>query len=177
MSENKKKVVVYSSKTGYTKIYADWIAQGLKCEALDASKVKVTDLSSYDTIIYGGGIYASSINGAKLITKNYNDLKSKKLIIFAVGSSPVNDENTKKLLEFNIPEEQRKDISFYYLRGGFDYNRLSPFSKFMMTIFKSILKKTKNPTDDQKEMIANFKVPQNYTKKENIEAILQTVQQ
>lgn len=176
MSENKKTVVVYSSKTGYTKIYADWIAQELKCEALDASKVKVADLLSYDTIIYGGGVYASSINGAKIITKNFNDLKNRKLIIFAVGSSPVNDENTKKLHEFNIPEEQRKDISFYYLRGGFDYNRLSPFYKFMMTIFKSVLKKSKNPTEDQKDMIANFKVPQNYTKKENIEAILQTVQ-
>lgn len=175
MSENKKTVVIYKSKTGFTKIYADWIAQELKCEVFEASNVKVTDLSGYDTIIYGGGIYASSINGAKMITKNYNDLKDKKIIVFAVGSAPASDDNTKNLREFNIPAEQRNDISLFYLRGGFDYSRLSPMNKFLMTIFKTMLKKSKRPENDRNDFIEKFKVPQNFTNKTNIEPILQTV--
>ena len=37
----------------------------------DKKEVKADDLLKYDTIIYGGGLYAEIINGVSLITKNY----------------------------------------------------------------------------------------------------------
>ena len=62
-------IVIYKSKYGSTKDYAMWIAEELGCEAKDAKSVKVLDLLAYDTIIYGGGLYAEIIAGVSLITK------------------------------------------------------------------------------------------------------------
>ena len=71
-------IVIYKTKYGSTKTYAEWIAEELCCEAVDAKSVKIEDLLKYDTIIYGGGLYAEVINGVSLITKNIKSLKAKK---------------------------------------------------------------------------------------------------
>ena len=75
MSNNKKCAVVYRSEAGHTKAYAQWIAEALQCDLLKGIKVKVSDLLSYDTIICGGSLNAGGINGVKLITKNFDQLK------------------------------------------------------------------------------------------------------
>ena len=64
-----KPIVIYKTKYGSTKEYGEWIAEDLGCSAVDAKSVKVSDLLAYDTIIYGGGLYAEIINGITLITK------------------------------------------------------------------------------------------------------------
>ena len=48
-----KAIVIYKSKYGSTKAYAQKIAQCLGCEAVDAKSVKAKELADYDTIIYG----------------------------------------------------------------------------------------------------------------------------
>ena len=70
-------IVVYKTKYGSTKTYAEWIAEELSADIRDAKTVKADDLLKYDTIIYGGGLYAEVINGVSLITKNYEKLKDK----------------------------------------------------------------------------------------------------
>ena len=51
-------IVIYKTKYGSTKTYADWIAEELVCESVDAKSVKIEDLEKYDTIVYRGGLYA-----------------------------------------------------------------------------------------------------------------------
>ena len=65
-----KTIVVYKTKYGSTKSYAQWIAEDLGCNFVDAKDIKIDELLQYDTIIYGGGLYAEIINGVSLITKN-----------------------------------------------------------------------------------------------------------
>ena len=48
-------IVIYKSKYGSTKAYAEWIAEALSCQAVEAKSVKADDLLAYDTIVYGGG--------------------------------------------------------------------------------------------------------------------------
>lgn len=175
MSENKKVAVVYRSKSGYTKKYATWLAEELRCDLFEGSKVKVADLMDYDTVIYGGGLYAVGINGVKLITGNYERLKDKKLIVFAVGSSPVRQKNIDQIRNHNIPKEQQNTISFFYLRGGFDFNRLTPFNKFLMNLLKIKLKRIKNPDEDIKGLLACYTRPEDHTDKKNIIPILDSV--
>jgi menaquinone-dependent protoporphyrinogen IX oxidase len=172
MSESKKTVVVYQSKAGFTKNYATWLAKELKCDLLEGSRVKPADLLAYDTIIYGGGLYHIGINGVKLITKNYDLFKDKKLIIFAVGASPVRKETADYLRDLNIPAELQDKIQFFYLRGGFDYNRLTPFYKFLMLLLKIKLKHTKNPNADVRGMLASYSHPLDVTNPKNLKPIL-----
>ncbi len=50
-------VVVYKTKTGFTSRYALWLSEALDADLFEASCIKVKDLTIYDTVIYGGGIY------------------------------------------------------------------------------------------------------------------------
>jgi menaquinone-dependent protoporphyrinogen IX oxidase len=158
MPKTEKTVVVYRSKTGFTKNYATWLSERLGCDLLEGNKVTLRKLQSYDTIIYGSGLYASGISGVKLITKNFEQLRNKRLIVFAVGASPARKEVVQELIKTNIPSEQQNKIQLYYLRGGFDYGRLSPFYKFLMLLKKWLLKKTKNPDADVKGMLAGYEI-------------------
>ena len=101
-------IVIYKSKYGSTKQYAKWISERLNCKMFDAKDVKVNDLLKYDTIIYGGGLYAEVIAGVTLITKNIEKLKDKKIIVYTTGITPINvrdyydDMVIKKNFKFDI---------------------------------------------------------------------------
>lgn len=174
MLENKKIAVVYSSHTGFTQNYAAWLAKELHCDLKTVKESSVSDLLQYDTIIYGGGLYAVGISGIKLITKNYQLLKDKKLIIFAVGASPVREETTKEIRKANLSDEM-SDVQFFYLRGGFDYSRLSPFFKLLMKLRKLQLKSMKNKSADAKGMLASYDHPLDFTNIKNIMPIIESV--
>ena len=56
-----KTIVIYNSQTGFTKRYAEWIAEaaGAACFALSEAKKK--DLTEYEAIIFGSWACAGSI--------------------------------------------------------------------------------------------------------------------
>lgn len=58
-----KTAVVFKSKYGSTKKYAQWIAEELSCDIFERKNVKSDDLEAYDTVIYGGGLYAGGVKG------------------------------------------------------------------------------------------------------------------
>lgn len=175
MSMNKNIVVVYRSKSGFTKNYATWIAEELKCDLLEGSKVKASDLLAYDTIIYGAGMYAIGINGIKLITKNFEKLMDKKLIVFSVGATPVRNATTEEIRKHNIPATQLDKIQFFYLRGGFNYDKLNLIDKVLMKLMKLKLNHMKNPDADAKGMLAAYTHPLDFTNKKYIEPIIKCI--
>ncbi|MDD2402659.1 MAG: flavodoxin domain-containing protein, partial [Clostridia bacterium] len=48
-----KTVVVYKSKSGFTKKYAEWIAKELSAEIFEASRITADMMMDYDTVVYG----------------------------------------------------------------------------------------------------------------------------
>ncbi|MCY6372194.1 flavodoxin domain-containing protein [Clostridium ganghwense] len=167
-----KTVVIYKSKTGFTKRYSEWIAEELSADIFEASKVTLNIIKNYDTVIYGGSLYAVDINGVKFITENINKLKDKKIVVFATGASPSREEVINEVRNKNFTKEQQKYIRFFYLRGGFNYNKLNPFDKFLMTLLKWKLKKKKELTSDERGMLASYNNPVDFTKKKNIDEII-----
>ncbi|MBE6024948.1 MAG: flavodoxin [Cellulosilyticum sp.] len=170
---SKKVAVIYQSKTGYTEKYAKWIAEALKGDLFEGKTVDVKDLKEYHTIIYGGGIYAGKINGIDFVTKNYEELKDKQLVAFACGSGREDNARFKEMCKANFNEAQQEKIKTFYLRGGFDFSKLGFGSKILMTLFKIPLKKS--DTEESREMLAAYKKPTDYTKKENTSALIQWV--
>lgn len=61
--------VVYASHYGSTEKYARWIAQELKADLYRADQLKAGDLDKYDTVIFGGGLYAGQLNGLGALKK------------------------------------------------------------------------------------------------------------
>ncbi len=172
-----KAVVIYKSKTGFAKKYAQWIAEDLSTDIFDASKVNINMLTAYDTIIYGGSLYAGGINGIKLIKQNIDKLKDKKIVVFATGASPSREDVINKVFNRNFTVEQQKYIKFFYLRGGFNFSRLSSFDKFIMTILKWQMKRKKKEelTPDEADMLAAYDKPVDYTSRDNITKIIDCI--
>jgi menaquinone-dependent protoporphyrinogen IX oxidase len=169
-------IVVYKSKTGFVRNYAEWIAEELSADIFEVSKVNINMLTKYDTLVYGGSLHAVGINGVKFITKNFDKLKDKKLVVFASGASPSSEKVIKEVVTNNFTSDQQKCIKFFYMRGGFNYNKLPTFDKLLMTLLNwkiKIKKKQKKAlAPDEIGMLAILDKPADFTRKRNINEIV-----
>jgi len=150
-----KPIVLYRSKYGSTKNYADWIAQELSCEALDAKGVDADILKDYDTIIYGGGLYAEIIAGVSLITKNIDKLAGKKLVVFTTGLTPTNvrEYYDGMVLEKNFKGDTKNKVKVFNFPGKMVYKELSLVHRTAIKTLQSIMSKKENPTDMEKMLV------------------------
>ena len=76
----KHTLVVYASRYGYTRRYAQWIAEQLGCCAVEARQVRAEQLAACEVLVYGGGLYAGGLNGAKKILADPCALAGKELV-------------------------------------------------------------------------------------------------
>ena len=141
-----KTAVIYYSKYGTTRRYAEWIASELEAELFDARKFKKKDLSRFDTIVYGGGIYAGGIKGIELITKNwYKGLSEKRVIVFAVGitvESDAAEDAGRDSGQFALGEllkEKRMPIRCFFLPGAFDPGQIRGMDKAIMAVTRKMI--------------------------------------
>jgi menaquinone-dependent protoporphyrinogen IX oxidase len=169
-----KTLVLYKSKTGYTGKYAQWIARELSADLLEATKIDSAVFCDYDTVIYGGGLYAVGINGIGLITKNLDKLKGKKVIVYATGASPLREDVISDVWNKNFTEEEKKVIRFFYLRGGFNFSKLSLMDKFLMMLMKAKIKSKKESerTPDEKGLLTAYGHPVDFTSSNKINELI-----
>ncbi len=150
-----KAIVVYKSKYGSTRAYAKWIAEELSCEAVEASKIKADDLLEYDSIIYGGGLYAEVINGVSLITKNIDKLKNKKIAIYTTGITPIDcrDYYDKLVIEKNFKEGVPECVKMFNFTGKMVIDELSLVHRTALKTLKKIMLSKTEPTEMEKLLI------------------------
>lgn len=148
-------IVIYKSKYGSTKAYAEWIAEELNCKAYDVKSVKISDLSQYDTIVYGGGLYAEVIAGVSFITKNLEKLKDKKIIVYTTGITPIDvrEYYDHEVLEKNFSPEMLENIKIYNFLGRMVMKELSAPHRAALKMLKKIMSSKENPTDMEKMLI------------------------
>lgn len=170
-----KIAVIYKSKYGSTKRYAGEIATNLQGDLFEASEVKRERLSTYDTIIFGGGLYASGINGIYVIKENFHNIKNKDLIVFTVGLASTDDKEIfKPIIEKSFTKEMIDQVQFFHMRGGIDYKKLSLIHKLMMFMLKTITakKKSEELTEDDKMMLATYGDKVDFINMETIEPLI-----
>ncbi len=150
-----KPIVLYRSKYGSTKNYAQWIADELSCEAIDAKGIDSAILKDYDTIIYGGGLYAEIIAGVSLITKNIEKLADKKLIVFTTGLTPTDcrEYYDGMVLEKNFKGDAKDKVKIFNFPGKMIINELSLVHRTAIKTLKGIMSKKEKPTDMEKMLV------------------------
>jgi len=167
-----KTIVIYTSTTGFTKKYAEWIAQDLGADLVEARSLRPETLQAYDTIIYGGSLHAVGIRGIKALKRNFARLHGKRIIVFATGATPSRTDVPEEVINANFSPEERARIRFFYLRGGFDYSKLGPVDKLLMGLLKLKIKGKNERTPDEKGMLAAYSHPVDFTKRENIKDLV-----
>lgn len=166
-----KTIVIYNSKTGFTKRYAEWIAEAAGADCMPLPEAKKKDLTEYEAIVFGSWACAGSIKDVDWFTENMDRWKGKKLIVFCVGASPVTPDIEKSLAQnFNAPKLERADV--FYCPGGLNYEKMSASSRLMMRMFVKMIKAKKNKSATEEEMARVMSSSYDIADKRYIEPIL-----
>ena len=119
----KKGIILYQSKYGATKKYADWLTELTGFECIETKKAKASDLGGYDTIVLGGGVYASGVSGLSFLKKNIKLLATKKIAVFAVGASPYDEKAIDQIRQLHF-KNGLEGVPLFYCRGAWDEDKM-----------------------------------------------------
>ena len=169
-----KTIVLYRTKYGSTKSYADWIAEELSCEAVDVKNVNADMLSEYDAIVYGGGLYAEVINGVSLITKNLDKLKDKKIAVYTTGITPLDcrayydDYVIKKNFKEGVPD----NVRVFNFLGKMKTDELSLVHRTALKSLKKIMQGKKNPSEMEKLLVELCDAEGDFSNRDDISGLI-----
>lgn len=136
-----KGIIIYQSKYGATRKYAEWIQAMTNFHCMETSKAQVGEVAQYETILLCGGVYASGIAGLSFLKKNIDKLKKNKLAILCVGASPYDESAFAEIKAHNLTGDLR-DIPLFYGRGAWNESKMKFMDRTLCKMLqKSIAKK------------------------------------
>lgn len=134
-----KVLIIYHSKTGFSKRYAQWLAEALDCQSIPFKERKRVNENDYEKIIFFGGLYAGQMSSLKWLKNKLPELSGKRLAAVAVGCAPMDgpdlSESMTKLFG-GTPE-----IKGFYCQGGLDYEHMGAVDRAMMAALRAALKR------------------------------------
>lgn len=166
-------IILYQSKYGATKKYTDWISEETGFSFVETKKAVIDDIVKYDTIILGGGIYASGIAGLSFLKKNIKQLSNKKIIVFCCGASPYEESAFQQIKSFNM-KGALTNIPLFYCRGSWDMDLMSFKDRILCNMLRKAVSK-KSPNDYEvweKALIAAGNEKCDWTDKKYIKPII-----
>ncbi|MBA4699797.1 MAG: flavodoxin [Ruminococcus sp.] len=140
-------LVLYKSKYGSTKKYADMMKEELLCDIFDIDNYNLGNLSKYNLIVIAGGIYAGGISGVKFLKKNFKKFEGKKIVIFAVGASPFDEKALEQIKQHSL-KDLPVGIPFFYGRGAYDESSMDFKDRTLCRMLKKALSKKAPSTLD-----------------------------
>lgn len=173
----KKSIVIYKTKNGSTKKYAKFIKEELDSDIINLENSKKVNLNNYDTIIFGGWVFASKIMGLNKFKSLIKNIKNKNIVVFFVGMANENDkENFNNIIKENFNKEEFK---LFGLKGALKINKFGFLIKFFLNIARKDLedkiKNNKKLTKEDEFFLKEFAKESDYVKKENIKNIIDYV--
>ena len=154
-----KTLVVYSSRSGFTRTFAEWIAEDLGAFLVTTPELNTGMLADADVVIHGGGLRATHVSGLKRFLRHWPQMKDKHVLLWHTGANPGKPKDIEGVWKRNLNEEQLAGTTRFYLRGGFDFGRLRGVYKLLMTLVRVRLKRKKELTEDEAGMLDWYEHP------------------
>ncbi|OGG47408.1 hypothetical protein A3D66_01440 [Candidatus Kaiserbacteria bacterium RIFCSPHIGHO2_02_FULL_50_9] len=135
---NKRTVVLYQSKYGSTKQYAEWLGESLGAPVFSIDGFSPEKLVRYDLVIVGGWIRIGKITCADFIAENWNLLKDKQVVVYSVSATKPGEPEVLDFYKSSFPLALRERIRFFPLWGRFRSADMA--DKFLMLVPKTALR-------------------------------------
>ncbi len=168
-----KTLVIYTSQTGFTKRYAQWLAEETGADLYDLKDVQKKEeafFAGYDAIVYAGWCMAGSVVKAKWFWGQAENWKEKRLAVVCVGGSPNDNPDVETLLKNTPGDKQREYIKAFYCQGGIAYEKMNAASRLAMRLFVSALKK--KPDEKLRQMAEQISRSYDISDRKFIEPII-----
>lgn len=138
-------IIIYQSKYGATKKYAEWLSEETGFECIETKKADIGKIKNHDVIILGGGIYASGIAGLSFLKKNIDALSGKKTAVFCCGASPYDETSFQEIVKHNM-KDKLSEIPCFYCRGSWDLSSMTFVDRTMCNMLRKAISK-KDPAE------------------------------
>ena len=168
-------IILYQSKYGATKKYADWLVEETGYDCIETKDAKVANLQNYDVIILGGGVYASGIAGLQFIKKNIGRLGNKKIVVFAIGASPYDEKAIMQIRKMHFKDELR-NIPLFYCRGAWDEEKMKFTDRTLCKMLQKVVAK-QNPDEYEQALMCAAGQKCDWTDKAYLEALVKYIEE
>jgi len=130
--------VVYDSVSGFTKQYAQWIAQDLNAGCVSICDVDNQMLLSYQCVIIGGHVRYENLSHRRKIARLIEGHEN--AVLFIVGASPTADRLAVSHLMRRIYRSmpQFKYVPHFYFQGGLNYDLIPKYERFLLRTLTTI---------------------------------------
>lgn len=118
------------------------------------------------------------MSGIDLLSKNFEKLSDKTVILFTCGladtTDTVNTDHIKAGLKKTLTPQMEKRIKVFHLRGGIDYSKLTLAHKAMMAMLhKTVVNNAQDTlSDEDKEMLSTYGKAADFTDKSSVAPII-----
>ena len=133
-------IILCRSKYGGSAKYAEWLSEDTGFKVVDTKNADINEVAKYDTVILGGGVYASSISGIAFLKKNIAALKGKRIFVYCCGAAPYDEEIVESIRSRNL-KEQLSGLPLFYFQGMWDLNGMKLADKAMCRLYIKMLEK------------------------------------
>jgi menaquinone-dependent protoporphyrinogen IX oxidase len=146
-----KTLILYTSKTGNTKTYAEDIAKQVNGDVAPLKGFRVKKMQDYDTIVFGGWVEGGTIKGLDKFLSFYPKISKKNVIVFSVGMAVPTPDGRSLMIEQNLLDMYH--VRYYQFRGSFDMKKLHfPYNLLIMNSLK-MMANDATATADQKMLL------------------------
>lgn len=126
-------LIIYDSKYGATRQYAEWLSTELQSPLMKAKEVTPAMIENADLLLLGTPVYYGKFRLKKWLKKNELNLLLKKMIFFVVGgTSDTEVIERNKSVKVSIPHSLLPQSEIYFLKGRLIHSQLSVTDRFMM---------------------------------------------
>jgi menaquinone-dependent protoporphyrinogen IX oxidase len=118
MSLTKKGALIYSSRYGATRQYAEWIGQQLQIPLMDVDELYPRELDGFDYLVLGTSVYIGKMLIKGWLRDHSAELQDKQLVLFVVCGTPSSERpKQEQIVRDNVPKGLIPMENIFFLPG------------------------------------------------------------
>lgn len=141
MNSSKKGLIVFESKYGATRQYAEWLAGELVLPVTTAREVSALQLQQADFLVVGTPVYTGVFSIKNWLKKQVKAVSGKKLFFFVVNATAAAEQAKRDQFVLNsVPPEIRQNSGIFFLPGRLLHKRLNFFDSLLLSVAARLMK-------------------------------------